>query len=219
MAKGPNAMSSAKLPGDVRAFAKAGSILAAAAAALDAELARYADLAAEVERMPLTSEKNLNRAARALAEAAESQERVGGHVASLVAAITTARIEQQTSAERLLARAQEIQRRVNQLEALTTRFAQLGQDARAMNALVQEAAAPVADARSPEGAAELAARLSGIDTRMGEIIDSARDLSETANAEEMSDVGQKADSLRQQLQAARNKVKLLQKSFTPVGSA
>src|SRR5205823_4692682 len=67
------------------------SPLATSAAALESELHRYLDLATVAQRIPLNSEKNLDRAARAIKDAMDSQERVSANVRALFEAITRAR--------------------------------------------------------------------------------------------------------------------------------
>src|SRR5947209_1541939 len=99
------------------------SDLGAAAAALDTALTRCEELAAEAGRVRLDSEKNLNRAARLLSDAAAGQEEVGARVRTLVEAIDAARKRQQTNAVALAARAEELQKRVGELQELMTSFA------------------------------------------------------------------------------------------------
>src|SRR5437764_4749602 len=64
--------------------------LGAAAAALDAELKRFDQIAELLSRLKLDSEKNLDRAARAVQEAAQSEEKVVAAVRDLVAAVARA---------------------------------------------------------------------------------------------------------------------------------
>src|SRR5689334_21694829 len=74
------------------------SPLASSAVALEAELRRYFDLATVAQKVPLNSEKNLERAARSMREAMDSQERVGVQVRALFEAITHARESQEAMA-------------------------------------------------------------------------------------------------------------------------
>src|SRR5882672_9244183 len=108
-----------------------------AAAALETELARFEGLAQTAMRTPLTSEKNIERAARATMDAAACQDRVASCVQALVTAVAEARDRQQATAERVLARAQEIQRRGEEVTALMQRFSSLGVEARDLVVLMQ----------------------------------------------------------------------------------
>src|SRR3954463_14277448 len=85
------------------------SLLSTAAAALEVELRKFEQLGMLANRIELSSERNLEKAAHAPQEAAESQLRVAAHVRDLVAAISTARDRQQAVAEGIQARAGELQ--------------------------------------------------------------------------------------------------------------
>src|SRR5688572_2304360 len=111
--------------------------LTEAAAALEAELKRFEELSAAARKVPLDSEKNLGRAARALQETADSQERTAALVRALVEAINRARDQQQHNAEILLARAEELKAQTETLEEMLGRFKTLGADAREIQGLVQ----------------------------------------------------------------------------------
>src|SRR5881275_2299243 len=72
--------------------------LGAAAAALDAELRRFEQIAELLARLKLDSEKNLDRATRTAQDAAQSEERVAAAVRDLVAAVARARERQEGQA-------------------------------------------------------------------------------------------------------------------------
>ena len=188
------------------------SPLSAAAVALDAELKRYFELSETARKVPLNSEKNLERAARAMTDAASSQDRISAHVAALVQAIGVAREAQQTSAEALAERAREMAGRATELGELLALFASLGDEAKQLNAMMQEAAGYKKDPYASDDA-EVRGRLEAISARMDEVAARAQDLATTADAKELPDIARQADSLRQQIQSARNKLNLLQRSM------
>ena len=76
----------------------ADSALKAAVQALDDELDRFEALAEAAQRTPLTSERNLEKAATAINQAAESQQRVHGHIQALIDAISAARVKHDKTA-------------------------------------------------------------------------------------------------------------------------
>src|SRR5207237_1022162 len=84
------------------------SELSEAALALDRELRKFEDLAEQAGRLKLSTEKNLERATEALTRAAESQDRIRGHVQDLVAAVAATRQRQEGDAAALMERAQQI---------------------------------------------------------------------------------------------------------------
>jgi chromosome segregation ATPase len=180
------------------------SDLAAAALALDEELERVEALAAAAARVPLTSERNLERAARTVNEAAQAQQRVGERIQTLVAALNTARERNEATVAALSARGAEVQQRHDELGALLQRFEALGQEAREISGAAQEISASAA--AQPD---ETVARLHQIEARMGGVVDGARALAEAADAAGLDDLARQADGLRQQVLAARNKVGLL----------
>lgn len=183
--------------------------LTEAAAALEAELKRFEEMASQARKMPLDSEKNLARAARALQETANAQDRTADLVRALISAINHARDQQQKQAEALLARAEELKAQTENLEALLGRFKVLGADAREIQALVQLASQKGAE-KDLEGAL---ATLDQARAKIDAIAESATELAGDAKAKGIFDVEREADSLRQQLLAARNKLGLLQQGL------
>ena len=187
------------------------SDLGAAAAALEAELRRFEELGEIARRVPLNSEKNLDRAARATQEAAEAQERVAAAVNALIGAITVARQRQEGHAQGILERAKEIQARTGEFHELLKRFGALGEEAKGIHALVQEAAA----LKQEDGSVSLEAlgRLEQVSERMASIVATAQDVAKDAKARGIDDIERQADALKQQVQSARNKLLLLQQNL------
>jgi len=188
-------------------------ILTEAAAALEAELRRYEELAAAAAAVPLTSGKNLDRAARAAAEAADSQDRVAVRVGALVQVIAAAREQQQATAEGLARRALEIQARTRVFQTLLDAFGSLGNDAKGINELVERTAESSRDDAPPEARAEALPRLDEVLARMDDVADRASRLSARAEEEKMTDVARQAESLAQQLRSARNKLLILRRKL------
>jgi len=167
--------------------------LSEAALALDRELRRFDDLAAQASRMKLTTEKNVERATEALTRAAECQDRIHGHVQALVAAVGEARQKQEADAAALMGRAGEIAARRKEFADVLQRMAGLGRMAKEVQDALQAGPAGIDD----------------VQARMGKIADEAAGIGRTAQEKEMEDVARQAEVLRQQILAARNKVALL----------
>src|ERR1700727_1011796 len=187
------------------------SELTASAAALDVELRRYVDLAAAAVKMPLTSEKNLERAARAITDAAESEKRVLEHVQSLVKAITVAREAQQTSTLALNAHVDAVTARRSELDLLLARFAKLGDVAKAMNLAMQKIAGYKANPYSSDSAEgdEMKKALAEMESQTGTGAEPPQELAAEATARRFEDLARQAESLRQQVLAAKNRLSLL----------
>jgi len=167
--------------------------LSEAALALDRELRRFDDLAEQAARLKLNTEKNLERATEALTRAAESQDRINGHVQRLVAAVGVAREKQESDARALMARAEEIAARRKEFAQILDRMAGLG----GMAKEVQEAL------KTGPGA------IGRVQERMQQIADEAGEILRAAQEKEMEDVARQAEVLQKQVLAARNKVALL----------
>ena len=186
-----------------------GSPLMAAVQALDAELQRFEALADSARRMPLTSERNLEKAATAINQAAESQQRVHGHIQALIDAISTARKQHDETAEALVQTRDEVQARGERFQAQLARFAALGQEAAEISAFVRQLGELKA---KPNG--EVVAKLAEVRERMAKVVDGAGALGKEAEHENMEDLGRQCDSLKQQVQSALNKVTLLREKLS-----
>jgi len=169
--------------------------------ALDEELSNVEHLADSAARVPLSSRRNLEKAARTTTEAAEAQTRVGERIAALMAALTEVRVRNEATVQSLQARSDEIQKKGAELGKLLERFEAIGKEAREITTMAQSLS-------QPELTAE---KLGELETRMAGIADGARALWQEAEDSGWSDVARDADSLRQQVLAAKNKLGLLAK--------
>ncbi|GEN10769.1 hypothetical protein MFU01_58060 [Myxococcus fulvus] len=189
------------------------STLVTAARSLDEGLERFEALAQQLQESPLQAEKHLEKASAILKALADMDEELRGRVAGLVGAISQVRDRQQTQAEAVQARAMELQQRTEIFKDLLVRYGSLGQSAGELNVRMQEFAAQRQQAKTPEENAALATSFQSLQDRMGEVADEAQSLSQAAEEKDFNDIARQAESLRQQLMSARNKLSLLQKSF------
>lgn len=192
------------------------SSLVDAALSFDAALERFAELAEGLRKGPLDSRRNLERAADTLREVASTEEELATRAQQLMAALAKARDIQQAQAEAVRARAEEIQTRTMVLRELLVRYEALGTSARELNVLGQKLAGtrPAPDALSDaEQAGTWRMGLKELFEKMTDVAGGAEELMEHARRDQFEDIARQADSLRQQLLAARNKVNLLQSSI------
>ena len=180
------------------------SPLKTAVQALDDELDRFEALADSARRTPLTSERNLEKAATAINQAAESQQRVHGHIQALIDAIGAARVKHDKTAEELVQTRDEVQARGERFQAQLARFAALGKEAAEISGFVRQLGELKGKANG-----EVVAQLGEVQERMTKVVAGATALGKEAEAEQMEDLGRQCDSLRQQVQSALNKVTLL----------
>jgi hypothetical protein len=191
--------------------------LLAAAEAFDTELERFAQLAEATHKSALDSQRGLERAAEALREAADCEEQLALRAQALMAQLGHARDRQQTQAEVVRKRADEIQARTSVLADLLKRYEALGESAKELNGLGQRLAETQRAAASDAPAdGSWRAGLKELYERMTNLAASAEELMDGARQVDFQDIARQAESLRQQLLAARNKVGLLQST---IGSA
>jgi chromosome segregation ATPase len=185
------------------------SPLERAVTALNEELNRFEQLASSAQRTPLTSERNLEKAAQAINQAAESQGRVHGHIQALIEAISQARQQHDATAETLVKTRDEVQARGERFQQQLGRFAALGKEAAEISSFVRQ----LGELKGkPNG--EVVAQLTSVQERMSKVVDGAAALEQEADQEKMEDLARNCDSLRQQVQSALNKVSLLREKLS-----
>lgn len=185
------------------------SPLKAAVQALDEELERFEQLAHSAHKTPLTSERNLEKAATAVNQAAESQQRVHGHIQALIDAISAARVKHDQTAEELVKTRDLVQARGERFQTQLGRFAALGKEAADISGFVRELGELK---QKPNG--EVVAKLTEVQERMTKVVEGATALGKEAETENMEDLGRQCDSLKQQVQSALNKVTLLREKLS-----
>ncbi|NPC75287.1 hypothetical protein HPP05_36625 [Corallococcus exiguus] len=191
------------------------SELVSAAQSLDAELLRFEALSEQLKEAPLTSEKHLERASKTLKDLADLDDALRVRVGALVQAITGVRNRQQAQADAVNVCAQELQLRTEVFKELLTRYGALGQSAADLNGRMQEFASLRQQAtRTAEEDARLTEVFTALQARMAEVADDAATLTIAAEEAKFTDIGRQADSLRQQLLSARNKLGLLHQSLS-----
>ncbi len=185
------------------------SALAKATLALDEKLEQFEELAAAAKRVPMNSQKNIERAANAVNASADCQNEVLALIHSMIQALNEARERNQATAAELQTRSEEVQKRNDELVALLGRFAEIGQSAKEISGAVTHRDEIDTPAARDAAIAEL--RLA--EAKMGDIAERAKELVQSAKEADIEDLANNADSLRQQVSAARNKVNLLLKKF------
>lgn len=192
------------------------SPLVVAAAAFDASLSRFASLAQALARGALETRHDLASASDILTELAAGEEDLQARAQALVAALGVAREEQQAQAEQVRVRALEIQRRGQEYEAILERFRAIGQDAAELNALAQTFAGRRRIAEQTLRQDELPTLLSELDEldeRMTAVAATSGVLATDARAARFDELHRNAESLRQQLLSARNRIGLLRETL------
>ncbi len=193
-----------------------GEPLVTEAIALVHELASYSALTDEVSRIAVNSEKSLARASRAVQEASACQERILQHVGALSAAMAETRERQQRDLERMAEAVQRVHARASTFQALITRYGALAEMARSANERASEISARKAAGESVDALRPAVDDLVG---RAAEIITGAGELAEAAREGEFDDLTRAVDGLKQQMESARNRITLAQRTLAERASS
>jgi hypothetical protein len=172
------------------------SPLLRAASSLEADLLQLESISRAARKIPLTSEKNIARAARELQEALTLPERLAAGLQALASAMATMQARQQAALEPLATFAGEIQQRHKRLAEHMQAFAALGTAAAEVTARIQG------------GEGERAAIVSDVDAQLAKISESARALYEVVHAEDFPELAREADALKQRAAALRRRLEV-----------
>jgi hypothetical protein len=189
--------------------AKQPSPLVDAAAALEGELRAYDELAHEAHRIRIDGERGLRRGMAIVQESGGMSERIQERLRALVAEIESVRLRQVESLKVLLEAASTVEKRAQQHRVLMERFAALGESAGHVNTLTMA----LSEKRSAGASdTELLQDLQGIQTHIALVVAEAEALSDRAREEQWPDLARQADSVRQQVSSAKNKLALAYKT-------
>lgn len=187
------------------------SALVEAARALDQEVARYESSLGELARIDMVSEKTLQRAGRSLEACAQHQTDLARLLGAFAAAMGEMKERQERCVAETNAAADRVKARFESRAALLARVAVLG--AKTGEIIGPMAAATAPDAGDPSAVTSVLAQLEGVTSKAEEVIAEAESVRQAAKAESWQDVERDADSLRQQLQSAKNKVLTAQRAL------
>jgi len=175
---------------------------------IENDVTSFENLTSKVDRLELSSHKDIVRAAELLEEATASHKAFLGHLTQLIQAVDAARGRQNVSAETLSTCAARVDERRKAYEELQIRFASLGTDAHAINQLILDGAS--SERKTPEEQRKSAAQLEAAHERLSIAVETARSLVADAKAAALVDLERQADALRQQLQSLAHKLRHLQ---------
>jgi uncharacterized protein YukE len=196
-----------------------GSALVQAVCAFDDELEKFAKAASSACRRNLESKRELEKAAEAVREAGEAEKMMQQRAQELLAALKAAEADQQSRAEALRARTEEIQARFDAYEALAARYRKLGEEGAMLVEQAQKLRTDSTPGSSPPAKAELVLGLGDLEKRVSDLRDTARGLAADARDGKFEDIAAEAHSVEQTLSALRNKLLLAQKAAAATPSA
>jgi chromosome segregation ATPase len=170
------------------------SALVSAARALEAELLSLESITRAARKIPLSSEKNITRAAKELEQALALPERMANGLQALAAAMATMQARQQAALEPLAALAAQIQSRHRRLGELMEAYAALGRAAAEITTSIQA------------GEGEPAVVSSQVEEQLSRIAVDAKTLFEAAHADDFPELAREADALKQRASSLRRRL-------------
>lgn len=193
------------------------SPLLSAARALAENVSRFETLSQELSRLPVSSDKSLQRARQALQACSEHEAKHAQSLRAFAEAMQALQESQRHCMDVTAEAAARVQKRQEQRTLLEERLALLGASAREVSQPV--AALFGAPGEAPGESPDLMAPLAEVERRLDGVIGDASSLCDAARADEWHDLEHDTQSLREQLQALRNRVLIMRRKLSQVASS
>lgn len=183
------------------------SPLAEAALELDRAFAEFERLAGEIERITVKSDKGFMRACQVLTELDTCGQKIGSGLITLTKSLEEVRSRAEQTAQLVAQRANAVQDRRLESEAMAKRFQELGEQVRGVTADIGSLR-PDKDAGEEERE-RITKNFQIFTEKLGGLVDQVGALKQDAHDAQMESFERNADALQQSLQSARHKVSLL----------
>jgi hypothetical protein len=180
-----------------------------AALAFDDELGSFQRAVEATLRGPLYTAKHLDRATQSLNQVAQCEQRLGLASKALSDAIGEAHQQQLAQAQKVMERAQAISVRTAQLGQLMEGYKALGVAAASLSGEAGELLRKKKELGDQALGGELLTQVQTLRDKLSAVAQIAQQLVEAARAEDFEDIARQADSVRQQLLSAHNRLSLL----------
>lgn len=178
---------------------------------LDLEFTQFARIAEELERVSILSEKGLDKARAFLTELDACGKRIGSGMQALANALDKAREQTEKVASAVSNRAVEVNQRQEESQHMFERLRVLGDMARTITGAVVNLKKTSDENISDEDRALISAQLPEVNAQLNVFVEEARKLTEDAKLKHMVELERSAQSLRQSIQAASNRLNLFVK--------
>jgi hypothetical protein len=137
----------------------------------------------------------------------------------LLQALKAAEAEQQSRAEALRTRTEEIQARFDAYEQFAIRYRKLGEEGAELVEAAQKLRTDSEPGSMPPGKAEIVLGLADLEKKVADLRDTARGLAADAREQKFDDIAAEAHSVEQTLSALRNKLLLAQRAAAATPSS
>lgn len=175
------------------------------------DLRKLEDTIREAQRLEINSAKNLQRGRRLLESCSETEVRLAGHLQGLASSIQSTQLRIAACMEHTVDFSKRVAERAEIRSQLLERLGGLGKRASEINEPV--AAAVAAQAAGTAENATLLATVNEVVTRTEGLMEEAANVAGEAKDAGWVDIARDADGLRQQVQALRGKVLILQRGL------
>jgi chromosome segregation ATPase len=183
--------------------------LTVAAAALEGELGQYLETSAQLERIPINSDKTLQRARKVLEDCAKHQEKLAVLLPAFAQAMNEAQRRQTECMEETARGTARIKARFDDRMALLERVAALGERAQMINQPIASMNEAIEAGSTPQA---ILKSLDEVSARTEAVIGEAEAVHGAATEADWQDIARDADALKQQLQSARNRILIAQRT-------
>ena len=179
-----------------------------ASAALDKELIRFERLGHDIEIIDLESDKGFARGIELLTEIAQCRSELDTHMQEMSRALQLARVRNEKAEETISLRARALENRQMEVEKLQGRFKTLGESVHHLNVMVSEFRNPNAELKTKDEQINLHTQLNRAIEPIDVLVEQAKALVQDARSLNMKNLERNADTLRQSLQSAVNRLLL-----------
>jgi hypothetical protein len=179
---------------------KAESPLLIAAKALSDDLSRFEALSTELSHLSINSDKSLQRAGQSLQACSDHEAKLAESLRAFAEAMQQLQLTQQRCMEQAASAAAHVKKRQLERAGLEERMVALGQKARDVSLPSPE--------QSATRSSELLVSLEQVEQRLSELIGEVGEVCELAQRQDWQDLTRETHTLREQLQALRNRVLL-----------
>jgi spore coat protein CotF len=200
------------------------SPLVASVKQLDADVKRFEELSRDLARLQINSEKSLQRARQTLEECSAHETKLAGSLRAFAEAAQTMQQLQSACMQEIAQSTKRIAERHAERLELQQRLVAIGESARAASAPFTELHAPESRPSAegeqspspvPDGSLsdQLLEPLGEVERRLEAVIEEASALCELTHQGDWNDLERDTQSLREQLQALRNRVLLTRRKL------
>lgn len=179
---------------------KVESPLLIAAKALSDDLSRFEALSTELGHLSINSQKSLQHAGQSLEACSVHEAKLAESLGAFAQAMQHLHLTQQRCMEQAAAAAEHVRKRQLERAGLEERLALLGHKAREISLPMPEPSTALSS--------ELLGPLEQLEQRLSELVSEVGEVCELAQNQDWQDLTRETQSLREQLQALRNRVLL-----------